>query len=736
MAQSLRRAGSPRRCESHPHSAVKTLLWWLLSSLLLAIPIEAQYPPPISKDNVTTVRSPVDGNITVTFKTPSIGTCTTVFSTQKQYSGYINLPSSTTGQNYTVNMFFWFFEARSTPETAPLTIYINGGPGSSSMVGLFQEVGPCQVVEIDKAELGTQAREWGWDRSSNIIFIDQPVQVGFSYDVLTNASLNLIDDVLSYPATPKPITQPSYTFLNGTFASGNSNNSASTSEVAAQAVWHFLQAFLGVFPQYNPAISPAGDIVSGTTGINLFTESYGGKYGPAIASFFKSQNALRQTDPTTLSSTLELTLATLGIFNGWIDLFTQTPYYPRFAFNNTYGISAISEVQELNALSAYSGANGCEQLTLTCRAQEATNDPADSGNVTTVDNICSQAQQYCETNVVDPYTLSERSAYDISQNYLDPFPNNHYLEYLNQASVQQAIGAPVNYTQDSQAVSNAFSASGDYARDEILHDLINLVDSGVRVALIYGDRDYVCNWFGGEAISFAVAGALPQYGGWYQSGYTPVVANSSYVGGVVREFANLSFTRVYDAGHLVPAYQPETAFTIFTRIIEGTEIGLGTEVDVSTFGSTGSANATHTNSAPPMASPTCFVRAANSTCDVDQKNMLANGAGVIINGVLYSNADDWISPPASISTEAGMPGTPPASMMTSAPESSSKLSGSVSEQSPPKTTSLPTGVYTATSVPSMTTTTSKNEAETNTPGLPNIHWLLCLGLLSYSLPYS
>jgi carboxypeptidase C (cathepsin A) len=304
---------------SHCVSRIRVLCWLVLC-LFFILPTKAQYPPPVSQDNITTVRSAVDGNVTVTWKTPSVGTCTTVFSTQKQYSGYVTLPPNITGQNYDINTFFWFFEARQVPESAPLTVFINGGPGSSSLIGLFQEVGPCQVVEIAKGKLGTIAREWGWDRSSNIIFIDQPVQVGFSYDILTNASLNLIDELLSYPASQIPNTQPSYTFLNGTFASGNSNNSASTSEVAAQAIWHFLQAFLGVFPQYNPAVSSDGVIVSGTTGINLFTESYGGKYGPAIGALFGRQNALRQTDAAMMNSTLEITLATLGIMNGWIDL--------------------------------------------------------------------------------------------------------------------------------------------------------------------------------------------------------------------------------------------------------------------------------------------------------------------------------------------------------------------------------------------------------------------------------
>ncbi|KIX04314.1 uncharacterized protein Z518_05181 [Rhinocladiella mackenziei CBS 650.93] len=694
----------------------------------------AQFPPPVANDSRVTLPSPVNPNVTISYKSIPIGTCTTVFSTQKQFAGYITQPPNVLDPsqgNYTINTFFWFIEARQLPESSPLTVFINGGPGSSSMVGLFQEVGPCQVIEISEDQLGTIPRDWGWDRSSNIVFIDQPVQAGFSYDSTTNVSLNLLDETLVTPPTTPPITQPPYTFLNGTFGSGNSSFTANTSQIAAQSIWHFVQTFLASFPQYNTALRTQS--TGQTAEIHLFTESYGGKYGPATGSFFQAQNARRQTDVEFANSTIEVSLKSLGIINGWIDLLTQTPYHPKFAYENTYGIQAISQLQELNALSAYNSADGCQQRTANCRVQEAALDPFGSGNVDAVNAACAEAQLYCQLYVVGAYTVSGRSVYDISQDMLDPFPDSLYLEYLNQLSVQEAIGVPVNYTQDSMAVFTAFNTTGDYARDGVIQDLVDLLHSGVRVALIYGDRDYVCNWLGGEAVSFAIAGAAGwSYMPWYAAGYAPIVANNSYVGGVVREYGNLSFSRIYDAGHLVPAYQPETAFTVFSRIIEGTDISMGTRVDSSNYGTLGESNATHQNIAPPVADPTCFLRAVNATCNTDQKNMLANSAGVIVNGVLYDQATDWQSPDPRLVTMAGVPGTAPMSMITSAPTSEDTTAPDTSTLPSTRrsretrtgnggtktattkektTTSLPTGVYTATGVPP--TSSGSNASTTN-----------------------
>lgn len=425
----------------------------LLATVPLAI---AQFPPATNFTNLLT--SPLDSSITITYQSPEEGTCTTVFPTQKQYTGYISIPPfalEPTSQNYSINTFFWFVEARENPETAPLTIYLNGGPGSSSMFGFFEETGPCEVVQLPDGSYGTQSRMFGWDRSSNVIFIDQPVQVGFSYDTLTNASLDLITGDFDYPPIKAPSSQPGYTFLNGTFGSGAAYATANTTEIAAQAVWHFLQSWLAAFPKYNPGTRPnSTDTLS--TGVNLFAESYGGKYGPVFAKFFETQNQLRSNGTLSATNTLAIELQSLGIINGLIDDLIQDSYYPFFAFNNTYGIQAISQTDELNSIQDYTSL--CVPAITACRQAMSVTDPEGAGDVTSTNTLCEAAQYACN-NVSVSYFSSGRNVYDIRVTNPSPYPGASYREYLNEASVQASIGAAVNYTESSALVQRSFISS-------------------------------------------------------------------------------------------------------------------------------------------------------------------------------------------------------------------------------------------------------------------------------------
>ncbi|PVH89877.1 alpha/beta-hydrolase [Cadophora sp. DSE1049] len=628
----------------------------------------AQYPP--SAVNLTTIKSPVDGNITISYKSPPAGTCETAFPTQQQYTGWVHIPGS-----YPTNTFFWFIGARDP--TDQLTVWLNGGPGSSSMIGLFNENGPCEVVELGLGQLGTKVRDWGWDRGSNMLFIDQPNQVGFSYDTPTNGSIDLLTSDLYTPPQVLPSSQPATTFMNGTFSSLNSSNTANTTEIAGMVIWHMLQGFLGAFPEYGPNSST-------TMGVHLFAESYGGKYGPAFASIWEEQNLRRSNGTLSRGGTIEIKLASLGIVNGCVDDLIQAPFYPAMAINNTYGLSAINPTRARLASASFSSEGGCADLIRQCRSAVSSQDPDNEGDVEVVNSICSHAYSSCSTNVIEPYFDAGRSIYDIAHYVPDPFPPNTYLEYLNTASVQAAIGSPVNFTQTNQQVISAFTSTGDYERNDLVPEIAKLLNAGIRVGFMYGDRDYICNWLGGEAISLAVAAATsPSYASIFpESGYAPIIVNTSYIGGVVRQYGNLSFSRIYDAGHSVPAYQPETAFQVFARIMSGTSVSTGEIINNSLYNTTGPLNATHTNSLPPSPSATCWQRNIPETCNGDQKQQIVNGEGVIINGILYDEAKDWSSA-ASSSTSS----------------SQSQTTGRVTVTT---TTQILTGFFTATATPSPT----------------------------------
>jgi carboxypeptidase C (cathepsin A) len=657
----------------------------------------AQFPPPSSYSTV--IKSPINSNITISYKQPDAGTCTTVFSTQKQYTGYISLPPSTLApiqQNYPINTFFWFVEARQQPETAPLTIWLNGGPGSSSLIGFFQENGPCEVVQVADGSYGTQSRMWGWDRSSNVLFIDQPAQVGFSYDVATNFSWKAIDGSFNPPG-PVPNGVPPYAWLNGTFGSQKQSQTSNTTTIAAHAIWHFLQGWLSAFPQYNPGTQPNSTLTY-PTGVNLFTESYGGRYGPAFARLFENMNEMRRNGTISKNTTLEIDLVSVGIGNGLVDNKIQMPYYPKFAFNNTYGIQAIGATTMYNAINQLRAQGGCLDLIDRCRVGLNVIDPeADGDNGSDVSGgyytLCSNAITTCN-GIVNTFSASGLDVYDIRQKDPSPFPSEAYVEYLNTGQVMKAIGVPVNYTESSNAAFGSFDNTGDQMRGGGVDDLAYLLAMNIRVALISGDADYIVNWYGGEAISLAVANELPPYAiNFPTAGYADIVINSTYVGGQVRQYGNLSFARIYDAGHEVPAYQPETAFTIFTRIIEGTAVSTGEEINLNNYRTSGPSNSTHSNKAGTSANPVCYIRAMQATCTSDQISQIVAGKGVVLNGVWYSDRSQYTAPASTI--VAGKPGTPVPSAT-----GASMMSGS--------STIEPTGVYTATFTPKPTSAAQRH----------------------------
>ena len=546
----------------------------------------------------------------------------------KSYSGYVHLPYGFLdgeSQDYNINTFFWFFESRKDPANAPLSIWLNGGPGGSSMIGLLSENGPCFVGRDSNS---THINNWSWNNEVNLLYIDQPLQVGYSYDIPTNVTLDLISGNLRVSDFSNEIPEQNNTFLVGTMSSQNMFNTANSTSRAAHAMWHFAQVWFDEFPFYKPNDEK----------ISIWTESYGGHYGPDIAAVFEEKTRQIDKGSITTPGAHRIHLDTLGIINGCMDELVQAPSYLHMAYNNTYGIRGINQTIYENGMQEWERPGGVKDSILNCRRLVAEADPESLDDRRKINRVCSEAADQEETEIEGRYTrLSGRGWFDIAHPSHDSFPPSYFIGYLNQHWVQNALGVLVNSSWSSEAVYKAFSKTGDIARPGMLDDIGYVLDKGIKVALVYGDRDFACNWLGGEQVSLNIN--YSSAGKFRNAGYTPIRVNNSYIGGQARQHGNLSFSRIYQAGHMVPSYQPETAYQVFMRVMVNKDIATGKAALSDDYSTDGPSSTWHIkNEVFPAPDPECYILNPG-TCTEEQYSMVKNNTAIIKDYIVVGKED-------------------------------------------------------------------------------------------------
>lgn len=174
--------------------------------------------------------------------------------TVKQYTGYLDV------KELQKHFFYWFFESRNDPANDPVILWLNGGPGCSSATGLFFELGPSSI----NATLQPTFNPYSWNSNASVIFLDQPVGVGYSY---------------------------------------TEGEEISSTAAAAKDVFIFLELFFQKFPKFTK------------NKFHIAGESYAGHYIPAFAS-----EIINNADRS-----FELTSVLIG--NGITDPLIQYKYY-------------------------------------------------------------------------------------------------------------------------------------------------------------------------------------------------------------------------------------------------------------------------------------------------------------------------------------------------------------------------------------------------------------------------
>ena len=90
------------------------------------------------------------------------------------YSGY--LKTRIDGNE----LFYIYAPTQNNPNTAPVLLWLNGGPGCSSLFGMLAEVGP---VTSDNFANEFKRNPFSWNTNTNLIAIEQPAGVGFTKKV-------------------------------------------------------------------------------------------------------------------------------------------------------------------------------------------------------------------------------------------------------------------------------------------------------------------------------------------------------------------------------------------------------------------------------------------------------------------------------------------------------------------------------------------------------------------------
>ncbi|CAI9535784.1 unnamed protein product [Staurois parvus] len=98
----------------------------------------------------------------------------------RQFSGYLDVPGGK-------HLHYWFVESQKNPSSSPLVLWMNGGPGCSSLDGLLTEHGPF-LIQPDGVSL--EYNSYSWNKIANVLYLEAPAGVGFSYSDDKNYKTN------------------------------------------------------------------------------------------------------------------------------------------------------------------------------------------------------------------------------------------------------------------------------------------------------------------------------------------------------------------------------------------------------------------------------------------------------------------------------------------------------------------------------------------------------------------
>jgi len=179
---------------------------------------------------------------------------------------------------------------------------------------------------------------------------------------------------------------------------------------------------------------------------------------------------------------------------------------------------------------------------------------------------CSQATSLCKSGIENRIMMRGGfDVYDVRRaSRAASFPPKTYQKFLRQPFIQTTIGAGKSFNECPSSVQMRFQRTGDDSRNyqPILEELLN---KNVSVLIWAGDADWICNWKG----NLYTADNLRYLGhDEFKARKLEKFTVNGKAKGEYKTVKNLSYLRVYNAGHTVMAYQPDLALQAFKQTMQ------------------------------------------------------------------------------------------------------------------------------------------------------------------------
>lgn len=353
----------------------------------------------------------------------------------QQFSGYV-----TVDYKKHKALFYYFVEAETDPASKPLVLWLNGGPGCSSLgVGAFSENGPFRP----NGEFLVK-NDYSWNREANMLYLETPIGVGFSYSTNTS-SYEAVDD-----------------------------------EITARDNLVFLQNWYNKFPNYRHR------------DLYITGESYAGHYIPQLAKlmveFNKKQNLFN--------------LKGIALGNPVMEF--ATDFNSRAEYFWSHGLISDSTYKMFTSVCNYSRyvseyyrdsvSPSCSKVM--SQVSRETSKFVDKYDVTLdvcISSVLSQSM------AINPQQVSER---------VDVCVEDKIVNYLNQKDVQKALHARLVGVRRWTVCSNILDYQLLNLEMPTISIVGSLIKSGIPVLVYSGDQDSVIPLTGSRSLVSRLAKEL------------------------------------------------------------------------------------------------------------------------------------------------------------------------------------------------------------------------------------